>query len=78
MLAKMSNVRKFMPVLLAHLEMIVEVVDIQQIVSIIHSACGMSRKMVNAEVMPKRKSDAARLRNSILVALFNRVHLFVQ
>ena len=66
-----------MPALEAHLEMIV-IDEIQQIFFIIHLACGMILRMANNEVVPKKISDAARLRNSILVALFSCVHLLMQ
>ena len=66
-----------MPALEAHLEMIV-IDEIQQIFFIIHLACGMILRIANNEVVPKKISDAARLRNSILVALFSCVHLLIQ
>ena len=76
--AKMSNASNVMPVQQAHLETAVRAKEIGQIFFIVQYGCGMTSKEVDKVAMPKRISDAARLRNSILVALVSLVHLFVQ
>ena len=76
--AKMSKASSVMPVLHAHRETDEKVNEIQQIFFVIQFSWGTMKRALNDVDMPKRISDAARFRNIILVALFSRVHLFMQ